>query len=255
MNNIPEISVVIPAYNEYRRLPPTLLDIINYFEQANRDYEIIVVDDGSSDQTAELVEKFNLVRPQIRLIRILRNKGKGNAVKEGVLAAVAPKILFADADGSTPIQEFERLEAVLDSGADIVIGSRALPSKETTVRTRWYRKCFGRLFNSFVNWLILPGLSDTQCGFKLFRSAAAKFVFTRQRSRGFSFDVELLYIARKAELHIVEVPVNWTNVPDSKVNLLIDSAKMFRDLFRFVVWHRNINKESFINFKRKYNFS
>ena len=140
MADSPEISIIIPAYNEYHRLPPTLLDIINYFERNQRQYQVIVVDDGSTDQTSELVEKFTQVRSQVKLLRILRNQGKGNAVREGVLASSAPRILFADADGSTPIQEVERLEMALNQGADIASGSRALPSHDTTVKTYWYRK-------------------------------------------------------------------------------------------------------------------
>ena len=249
--NNPAISVVIPAYNEYHRLPPTLLDMINFFERQQRQYEIIVVDDGSTDQTTELVEKFSAVRPQIRSIRIFRNRGKGNAVREGMLSAEGDRLLFADADGATPIQELERLDAAIDSGADVAIGSRALPSKDTRVRTRWYRKWLGRLFNYIVNRIVLPDIADTQCGFKLFRRAPASFLFSRQRSREFGFDVEILYIARKAELKVAEVPVNWTNVPDSKVNLFVDSAKMFRDIFRFIMWHRSINKVSYLNFISK----
>lgn len=244
----PDISIIVPAYNEYRRLPPTLLDIINYFESKGRNYEIIVVDDGSTDDTPELVEKFARVRSEITVIRVPQNCGKGNAVRTGMLNASAPTLLFADADGSTPIAELDRLEAYLGQDADLVIGSRALRSDVTMVRTRWYRKFLGRFFNSLVNLLILPGLADTQCGFKLFKRDVARFLFSHQTSNGFGFDVEILYLARKAGLRIKEVPVNWTNVPNSKVNLLLDSTLMFKDILTFKMKHRKINGESFRKF-------
>ena len=247
-SNGPDISVVIPAYNEYLRLPPTLLDIINYFERAGRSYEVLVVDDGSTDLTGDLVLKFATVRPQIQLLRLERNQGKGNAVRTGMLAAKGARLLFADADGSTPIQELERLEKAMDEGADMVIASRALPSTETKVHTRWYRKLLGRAFNGVVNLLALPGIADTQCGFKLFQAPVAQFLFSRQKSKEFSFDVEILYLARKARLIVREVAVNWTNVPDSKVHLVVDALKMFRDIFRFRSWHRQVNRETFLRY-------
>ena len=243
-----EISIIIPAYNEYHRLPPTLLDVINYMEGNGRSYELIVVDDGSSDGTPGLVEKFQPVRPQISLIKVPVNTGKGNAVREGMLHAKGILMLFADADGSTPIEELKKLELAIHAGADIAIASRAKASSDTEVRTRWYRRVLGRIFNACVNFLILPGIADTQCGFKLFTRKAARFLFSHQRSRQFSFDVELLFLAQKTGLLIEEIPVNWHNVPKSKVNLLVDSMKMFRDIFRFRIWHRKIRKEDYETF-------
>lgn len=240
------LSVVVPAYNERWRLPPTIIDIIDYFDSVPYTYEVIIVDDGSRDETADVVRKFEKVRQQVRLISLPKNYGKGHAVRLGVLNAKGARVLFADADGATPIAELSRLMKALDEGADIAIGSRALASSETRVTTRWYRKYLGRMFNFCVNWIVLPGIADTQCGFKLFTAKAAEFVFRRQQSDGFSFDVEILFIAIKAGLKIVEVPVNWTNVAGSKVNLVLDAARMFRDVFRFKVRHRGVTPDMFV---------
>lgn len=239
------LSVVVPAYNEERRLPPTLVDIIDFLDNRSETYEIIVVDDGSSDGTVEMVRKFERLRPQVRLLRSTANLGKGHAVRMGVMNARGKRIVFADADGSTPIAELARLEEALVSGAEVAIGSRALASRETRVVTRWYRKYLGRMFNLCVNLLIVPDIADTQCGFKLFDGRAARFLFERQRADGFSFDVEILYIAKKADLRIREVPINWSNVPGSKVNLGLDALKMFRDIFVFRVRHRSVTPTDF----------
>lgn len=150
-------------------------------------------------------------------------------------------ILFTDADGSTPISEIERLQEAIIEGADVAIGSRALHSQNTKVSTVPHRKYLGRIFNLFVNLWMLPSIADTQCGFKMFTDRAAKFLFERQKSDGFSFDVEILYIAQRAGLKIVEVPINWTNAPGSKVNLILDSIKMLVDIIRFRFRHSSIS--------------
>lgn len=244
-----EVTVVVPAYNEERRLPPTLIDIIDYFDRKGVAYEVIVIDDGSRDGTAEVVRKFERVRQQVRLIQLPKNYGKGHAVRLGVLNSRGEKVLFADADGATPIQEFERLEKAISAGSDIAIGSRALASTDTKVTTSIHRRALGRMFNKCVNFILLPSIADTQCGFKMFKRKAAMFLFKRQRADRFSFDVELLYMAHKAGLAVKEVPINWRNVPGSKVNLVVDSLCMFRDVFRFKVIHRGINPESFEQFE------
>ena len=240
-----ELSIIVPAFNEERRLPPTLIDIIDFFDRKGISYEVLVIDDGSSDGTAEVVRKFERVRNQVRLIQLPRNYGKGHAVRLGVLNSRGSKILFADADGATPIQEFERLESAINAGAEVAIGSRALASTDTKVATSLHRRFLGRVFNKCVNIILLPSIADTQCGFKMFSRAAALFLFRRQRADRFSFDVELLYIAHKAQLTIKEVPINWTNVPGSKVNLVRDSLCMFRDVLRFRVIHRGVDRASF----------
>jgi dolichyl-phosphate beta-glucosyltransferase len=246
----PDISVVVPAYNEERRLPPTLIDMIDFFDRQSLSYEILVVDDGSSDTTSEVVQKFERVRQQVRLIKLPKNSGKGHAVRLGVLNCRGNSILFADADGATPIQEFTRLHTAILSGADIAIGSRALASEDTKVSTSVHRKLLGRIFNRCVNTVLLPSIADTQCGFKMFTRAAALFLFKRQRADRFSFDVEILFIARKAGLSIKEVAINWTNIPGSKVNLIMDSLRMLQDIFRFRVRHRNVTPATYHEFEQ-----
>jgi dolichyl-phosphate beta-glucosyltransferase len=244
-----DISVVVPAFNEERRLPPTLIDMIDFFDRESLSYEIIVVDDGSKDATSEVVHKFERVRQNVRLIQLPNNYGKGHAVRVGVLNSRGSLILFADADGATPIQEFAKLRAALVPGVDIAIGSRALSSTDTKVSTSVHRKLLGRIFNRCVNAVLLPSITDTQCGFKMFTRPAALFLFKRQRADRFSFDVEILFIAQRAGLSVREIAINWTNIPGSKVNLIVDSLRMLQDIFRFRVRHRNVSRESFLEFQ------
>lgn len=246
MNQAPDLSVIVPAYNEERRLPPTLLDLVDYFNSQALAYEIIVVDDGSKDSTAAVVEKFSKLNPTVHLLSLAQNMGKGAAVKQGVLSSKGKRVLFADADGATPIAEYEKLAKELDAGCDLAIGSRALYSEDTNVTTKWYRKFLGRSFNWVVNQIILPGIADTQCGFKLFSRPAADFLFSRQTAHGFSFDVELLFLAQRAGLIIAEVPINWTNIPGSKVNLVVDATKMFIDVLKFRIRHRSVSPADFM---------
>jgi dolichyl-phosphate beta-glucosyltransferase len=243
-----DVSIVVPAFNEERRLPPTLLDMIDFFDRQPQSYEIIVVDDGSGDGTSEVVRKFERVREQVKLIQLPKNYGKGHAVRLGILNSRGKVILFADADGATPINEFNRLYDAIHSGADIAIGSRAIASTETRVTTSIHRKLLGRIFNWCVNTVLLPSIADTQCGFKMFTRNTALFLFKRQRADRFSFDVEILYIARKANLAIKEVAINWNNIPGSKVNLLVDSMRMFRDVFQFKMRHRYVSPEHYHEF-------
>jgi len=243
-----DVSIVIPAYNEERRLPPTLLDMVDYFDRQPFSYEILVVDDGSRDGTCEVVRKFERVRKQVKLIQLPKNQGKGHAVRLGVLNTHGKTILFADADGATPIEEFARLYTAIKAGSDVAIGSRALASLDTKVSTSVHRRLLGRIFNRWVNTVLLPSITDTQCGFKMFSRNAALFLFRRQNSDRFSFDVEILYIATKAALRIQEVAINWNNIPGSKVNLVVDSLRMLRDVLRFRVLHRNVSPEQYAEF-------
>lgn len=229
--NTPDLSVIFPAYNEEDRLERTLRDAAEYFRGRRLDVELIVVDDGSRDGTSHLVRRLSREFAELRLIRLPANRGKGYAVRSGVVNARGRRILFADADGATPMPEIERLEARLDQGGDVAIGSRALAGDNTRVQARFYRRIIGRTFHFLVELLTVRGFQDTQCGFKLFRAAAAQDLFSRMRMDGFSFDVEVLLMARRGGYTVAEVPVNWEHQPGSRVNLATDSLAMARDLF------------------------
>ncbi len=226
------LSVVIPAYNEAERLPATL-DAIRAFADRSRDaIEVIVVDDGSHDETSSVARAKGIDWPALHALRFEQNRGKGDAVRRGIEQARGEIVLFFDADSSTPIDEIEKLRPHFDAGADIVIGSRALPDSDIRVRQPWYRENMGRVFNVFVQAFVMRGVIDTQCGFKAFRREAARRVFALQRLAGFAFDVELLFIARKLGYQIREVPIVWNNSAKSRVNPVWDSSRMFLDLLR-----------------------
>ena len=228
----PDLSIVIPAYNEEFRIGPTIRDIVSYCRARARPFELILVDDGSRDGTTSvgrlLCDEFS----ELRLIRLAANHGKGYAVRAGVVNAVGRIILFTDADGATPINELERLESALESGADLAVGSRALRAMGVQVHAKLYRHVIGRTFHFLVEWLADAGVKDTQCGFKLFHSRVAQDLFSRMRMNGFSFDVEVLVMARQRGYRIAEIPVNWAHRPGSKVRLTLDSLRMAADLVR-----------------------
>lgn len=227
----PDISIVIPCYNEEARLEPTLRETAEYFRSRDRVVEILVVDDGSRDGTALLADRVAREYPEIRLIRLAANRGKGHAVRTGVVNSVGRRVLFADADGATPIREVEKLERALERGAHVAIGSRAIAGTDAEVKAKFYRRIIGRTFHLLVETLTVRGFADTQCGFKMFRGDVAQELFTRMRMDGFSFDVEVLLMARRGGHRVAEVAVNWTHQPGSRVNLAVDSLKMARDLF------------------------
>lgn len=226
------LSIVIPAFNEEPRIGDTLRLANAYLSKQGYDAEIIVVDDGSTDRTAFVVQTLY---PDVRVISYAQNRGKGYAVKTGMLAAAGDYRIFMDADGSTPISDIELFWPRFDDGADIVIGSRSLPQSQVIVRQHPFRENMGRMFNVLVKLLLIPGFIDTQCGFKGFTARSAQVVLSRQRLDGFSFDTELLYIAQRHGLRIDEVPVLWCNSPHSRVRMFADSARMFWDLFRIRV--------------------
>jgi len=226
------LSIVIPAYNEERRIGPSLGKILGYLKTKPFASETIVVDDGSRDKTAEVATAALEGRVPSRVIRLDTNHGKGYAVKAGVLASAGQAILFTDADLSTPIDELDKFLPRLDEGYDVVIGSRALPGCDIRVRQAASREALGKLFNRLVGLFVMKGCPDTQCGFKVFRRAAAMDLFTRLQTKGFSFDVEVLLVARKAGYRIAEVPVVWCNSRPSRVRILRGSWQMLRELRR-----------------------
>ena len=229
MTTAPDLSVVIPAYNEQARLPPTLDRLRAYLAQGPMAYEIVVVDDGSSDKTSDVARAAGAT-----VVRNDTNRGKGFAARRGMLLARGGRRLMTDADLSTPIEDLPHLMARLDEGYDVAIGSRALPASNVEVRQSPYREVMGRLFNLCVRVLAVPGLHDTQCGFKLFTAAAAERSFEPAQLDGFSFDVETLYIARRRGLRIAEVPVTWRNDTASRVGSL-NGFRAFLDLGRIRV--------------------
>jgi len=228
----PRLSVVIPAFNETIRLPPYLDEVVGFLEGRGEPYEVVVVDDGSTDATATAVEALAARHPAVRLLPFGRNRGKGAAVRAGMLAAAGAARLFTDADGATPIAELKRLEPALASGADIAIGSRVLLDPAVAVRTRRHRVAAGRVFNWLVARLGLRGVADSQCGFKLFTAAAAEALFGALETAGFGFDVELLLRAQAAGYRIVEVPVNWADQEGSKVGVLRSGPGMVMQILR-----------------------
>jgi dolichyl-phosphate beta-glucosyltransferase len=221
------ISIVVPAYNEARRIEGTLRRIQHFLDDKKAEYEIIVVDDGSKDNTQEIVRRFGNKR--IRLLSNGRNQGKGYSVRKGMLAATKDYVLFTDADLSTPIEELNLFERFWNK-YDILIGSRRVAGASIPVPQPFYRRWPGAVFPLLVSFLIMRGIRDTQCGFKMFRREVARDLFSRQRLPGFSFDAEILYLAQKRGYRIKEVPVIWVNALDSKLNAVTDSAKMFLEL-------------------------
>ncbi|MBX9671556.1 MAG: glycosyltransferase family 2 protein [Candidatus Obscuribacterales bacterium] len=233
-----ELSVIIPAYNEEARLPRTLESVHSFLAKRERSFEIIVVDDGSLDHTVDEVETFAATHEHVKLISYAPNKGKGHAVRVGMLAAAGTHIIFNDADGSSPIEEIEKLEGSLECGYDIAIGSRAKPDNSRKVDALAYRKYIGNTFNLIVQSLVLPGIHDTQCGFKMFRQDVARDIFSVAQMDGFAFDVEILYIAKIRRYTVDEIAINWSNVEGSKVNVFVDSPKMLIGLLKvaFDAW-------------------
>jgi dolichyl-phosphate beta-glucosyltransferase len=226
------LSVVIPTYNKESRIATTLEQIATYLTAKPFASEIVVVDDGSADLTADVARAALVGRLSSKVIRRERNMGKGASVREGILAASGELILFCDDDLSTPIAELDKAMAELEAGADIVIGSRAHPDSEIRVRQRRPREWMGKAFNLLVRLSVLRGFRDTQCGFKAFRGAAAKDIFSRLRTPGFGFDVEVLVLCRDLGYRVAEIPVVWCDARPSRVPLFGGSWGMLKDLWR-----------------------
>ncbi|OHB46875.1 MAG: hypothetical protein A2545_05190 [Planctomycetes bacterium RIFOXYD2_FULL_41_16] len=224
------LSVIIPAYNEEKRLLSTLSKICAYLSTKDFPYEIIVVDDGSTDNTLQMVKNFASSNRHIVILINEQNSGKGYSVRKGMLSARGEYAFFTDADLSTPIEEIEKCLPYLINGYDVVIGSRSMPGSDILVHQPWYREKMGKIFNFMVNMVLLKGIIDTQCGFKGFKREAVKTVFNRCKIDGFSFDVEALYLSRKYNFKIKEIPIRWENSPLSKVSPIKHSLQMFKDL-------------------------
>ena len=227
----PHISIVIPVYNEEERIGESLRKIVKFLENKEYSWEILIVDDGCKDKTIPLVKEI-LERKNHRILKNERNLGKGASIRRGMLSAKGEIRLFTDADLSTPIDELDKLADPINDGYDVTFGSRAMKESELLVRQPWYREMMGRSFNLMVQILHLPGIKDTQCGFKLFTRRAVEAIFPRQKMQGFCFDVEILVLARRLGFKIKEVPVRWIDSPQSKVSPWKDATKMFMDLIK-----------------------
>jgi dolichyl-phosphate beta-glucosyltransferase len=230
----PWLSVVIPAFNEERRLLSTLKEVDAWLRGESISFEVQVVDDGSTDATASIAEKFAADHAGFGLRRLSPNRGKGAAVREGLALSRGEVVLFTDADLSTPLFEFRSMMRELENGADVVLASRALPDSNLEIRQAWYRESMGRTFNRFVRLVTGIPFLDTQCGFKIVRGGEARALAAELVEEGFAFDVELILLARRRGLSIVEVGVTWRNDEASRVNPVRDSFDMLGALPRIL---------------------
>ena len=225
-------SFVIPAYNESERLSASLPKVLGYIHRRLFDAEIIVVNDGSTDDTAEVVRRFAATHPEVLLLENPGNRGKGYSVRSGMLHGQGDVLLFTDADLSSPIGEADKLFKAIADGADIAIGSRWLLRELQTERQPWYRQLYGRLFNLGLRVVLGLPYRDTQCGFKAFSRAAVQTVFTRQHIERWGFDPELLFLADRFQLRTVEVPVEWAHDHRSRINPLRDGLNMGLEMLK-----------------------
>jgi glycosyltransferase involved in cell wall biosynthesis len=226
----PKYSIVIPAYNERARILATLESVVACVRARNWDAEIIIVNDGSTDQTAALVTQFIRTAPEVRLMENPSNRGKGYSVRAGLLHALGEIVMFTDADLSAPIEEAERLFAAIAAGADIAIGSRWLATSRQTHRQPLYRQLFGRCFNALTRAVMRLPYADTQCGFKAFTRDAAQTIFQLETIERWGFDPEILFIARKRGYRVTEVPVSWAHDARSRISYLRDGLQMLEEL-------------------------
>ncbi len=226
----PALSIVIPCYNEEQRLPRTIDLIERFMEGRHESYELILVDDGSSDGTRQIMDAAAERAPFVRIEALPRNRGKGRALATGVEVATGEQILVTDADLSTPIDELDKLRAALTNGAGVAIASRARRGSRVEISQPIYRVLMGKTFNLLVQALLLPGIWDTQCGFKLFEAGVAHRAFAGLSTDGFGYDPEVLYRVRKMGVKIAEVPVVWRNSSPTKVSAWRSSIDMFRHI-------------------------
>jgi dolichyl-phosphate beta-glucosyltransferase len=226
------LSIVVPCYNEQDRLPATVDAIKSYMSEHGIDYELILSDDGSADHTRDVIARAIDGTSNVHGVTLPRNRGKGRALAEGVAVSKGDRVLLTDADLSTPIEELPKLEARLDAGAGVAIASRSIKGAQVVVSQPIYRVLMGKTFNIIVQALLLPGLWDTQCGFKLFRGDLARSVFADLKTDGFGYDPEVLYLAKRRGEKIAEVQVVWRNSAPTKVAAIRHSLDMFGDVVR-----------------------
>jgi dolichyl-phosphate beta-glucosyltransferase len=227
---LPSISIVIPAYNEEERLGPTLDRVLDFAEQSGWNAEVLVVNDGSQDRTADIVRDYAQKTGIVRLLDNPGNRGKGYSVRNGVLHATGDIVLFTDADMSSPIEEAPKLLSALMEGADIAIGSRWARSELQTRRQSLMRQFLGRVFNLLLRALLRLNFKDTQCGFKAFRREAAQTVFPLQHIERWGFDPEILFLAHKLGYCIAEVPVRWGHDTRTRINPIVDGSRMVSEM-------------------------
>jgi len=236
-------SIIIPAYNEGARLGATLDRVLQYISAQGWDAEVIVVNDGSRDQTPDLVRRYAQTYPTLRLLENPGNRGKGYSVRNGMLRAEGEILLFTDADLASPIEEAPKLFAAIQSGADIAIGSRWLRPELQTQRQSLLRQFYGRIFNLALRILLGLKFKDTQCGFKAFTRSAAQIIFPLQKIERWGFDPELLYLACRASLNVEEVPVAWSHQAGTRISPLRDGLRMFGEALT-VRWNAVTGKYS-----------
>ena len=241
MTAVPELSIIIPAYNEESRLPGTLERIAAYIRASGRETEVLVVDDGSTDRTAAVSEEMRARVGNLRVISNGVNRGKGFSVRHGMLEAVGRVALFTDADLSAPIEEAGKLLAAVDSEYQVAIGSRAIDRNLISAHQSRFREIAGIIFNTVVRVCLRLPFVDTQCGFKAFQREKCKVIFEQQRIERFGFDPELLYLARHHGLRAIEIPVRWAHSPGTKVSMLRDSVQMFADIF-IIRWNALVGR-------------
>jgi len=229
-------SIIIPAYNERLRIAEGLDKVLAYLHEQKLDAEVIVVNDGSRDETPDIVRSYMAKNPEIRLLENPGNRGKGYAVRNGVLHARGEIVLFSDADLSAPIEEAPKLFAALAAGHQVAIGSRWLRRELQTERQPWYRQLFGRVFNTYLRVVLGLNFHDTQCGFKAFTRQAAQEIFSRQQIEGWGFDPEILFLARRRGFQIAEVPVEWAHDSRSRISYFRDGLKMVGEILK-VRWN------------------
>jgi len=243
MNEKITLSIVIPAYNEEKRIGKSLEKVIGYLSSKDIKTEVLVINDGSKDNTSYIANSYKEKYPLLNIIENDQNRGKGYSVKRGVLSATGDFIIFTDADLSTPVEETEKILSALQNGYDVAIGSRHLKGSNIEIKQPFHRHIMGRVFNFFVRIFTVPYISDSQCGFKGFKREKAVEIFNLMDTYGWSFDVEILYLAHRLELKIEEVPITWRDSPASRINPITDPLKMFIDVIKIRWKHRNIRKK------------